>query len=34
MNLDLKSIDLELEDLYYLWNDLTLKIEAWQESTS
>jgi ATP-binding cassette subfamily F protein 3 len=32
MNLSLKSIDAELEDLYYAWNDLTLKIEAWEES--
>jgi len=32
MNLRLKSIDAELEDLYYAWNDLTLKIEAWEES--
>jgi len=32
MNLDLKAIETELEDLYYTWNDLTLKIEAWEES--
>ena len=32
MNLDLRAIDAELEDLYYAWNDLTLKIEAWEES--
>jgi len=32
MNLDLKAIETELEDLYYAWNDLTLKIEAWEES--
>ena len=31
MNLDLKAIETELEDLYYAWNDLTLKIEAWEE---
>jgi ATP-binding cassette subfamily F protein 3 len=33
MNIDLKAIDVELEDLYYAWNDLTLKIEAWEESS-
>ncbi|MCK9365245.1 MAG: ABC-F family ATP-binding cassette domain-containing protein [Syntrophales bacterium] len=33
MNLELRSIDGALEDLYYAWNDLTLKIEAWEESS-
>jgi len=33
MNLELRSIDAELEDLYYAWNDLSLKIEAWEESS-
>jgi ATP-binding cassette subfamily F protein 3 len=34
MNLELKTIDAELEDLYWAWNDLTLKIEAWENSSS
>ncbi len=34
MHLDLRSIESELEDTYYRWNDLTLKIEAWEESSS
>jgi ATP-binding cassette subfamily F protein 3 len=33
MSLDLRSIEVELEDMYYRWNDLTLKIEAWEESS-
>ena len=33
LNLDLKTIDTELEDLYYEWNDLTLEIKTWEESS-
>jgi ATP-binding cassette subfamily F protein 3 len=34
LNLDLKTIDTELEDLYYEWNDLTLEIKTWEESSA
>jgi ATP-binding cassette subfamily F protein 3 len=32
LNQELRSISAELEDLYYAWNDLTLRIEALEES--
>jgi ATP-binding cassette subfamily F protein 3 len=32
LNLGLKAAVAELEDLYYQWNDLTLRIEAFEES--
>ncbi|MBU2056103.1 MAG: ABC-F family ATP-binding cassette domain-containing protein [Proteobacteria bacterium] len=32
LNQELKAIATELEDLYYIWNDLTLRIEALEES--
>jgi ATP-binding cassette subfamily F protein 3 len=32
LNQELKTIAAELEDLYYQWNDLTLRIEALEES--
>ncbi|MBA4421911.1 MAG: ABC transporter ATP-binding protein, partial [Syntrophus sp. (in: bacteria)] len=28
LNQELKAISVELEDLYYAWNDLTLRLEA------
>lgn len=34
MNVELKTVQIELEDLYYEWNDLTMEIEAWKESSS
>jgi ATP-binding cassette, subfamily F, member 3 len=30
LSLELKATDTELEELYYLWNDLSLEIEAWE----
>jgi ATP-binding cassette subfamily F protein 3 len=32
LNQELKTITVELEDLYYAWNDLTLRLEAIEES--
>ena len=32
LNQELKAISVELEDLYYAWNDLTLRLEAIEES--
>jgi ATP-binding cassette subfamily F protein 3 len=32
LNQEMKAITAELEDLYYQWNDLTLRIEALEES--
>ncbi|MCL5808668.1 MAG: ABC-F family ATP-binding cassette domain-containing protein [Deltaproteobacteria bacterium] len=32
LNQELKAISAELEDLYYAWNDLTLRLEAIEES--
>jgi len=32
LNLELKAISAELEDLYYTWNDLSLRLEAMEDS--
>ena len=32
LNQELKSVSVELEDLYYSWNDLSLKLEAMEDS--
>ena len=32
LNQELKTIAVELEDLYYAWNDLTLRLDAIEDS--